>query len=105
MYYANSQQLTEEVTGLVNTAEPPLRWFCFDASAIDDVDYSAAESMRSLYGILKDKGVRVVVAQVMDDVREESRYQLRELFGEDAFYDTLDDVMQAYRQQTAAAPK
>ena len=69
------------------------------------MDYSAAESLRSLYGILKEKGIRLVIAQVMEDVREESRYELRELFGEDAFYDTLDDVMQAYRQQTAAAPK
>ena len=105
MYYANSQQLTEEITGLINTAEPPLRWLCLDASAVDDVDYSAAESLRSLFGMLKEKGVRLVVAQVMDDVRKESRYQLRELFGEDAFFDTLDDVMEAFRQQTAAAPK
>ena len=44
MYYANSQQLSEEVTNLVNSAQPPLRWFCLDASAVDDVDYSAAET-------------------------------------------------------------
>ena len=99
IYYANAQQLTEEITELVNKAEPPLRWFCIDASAIDDVDYSAAESLRSLFGILQEKGVRLVVAQVMDDVREESHYQLRELFGEAAFFDTLDDVIQAYRQE------
>jgi high affinity sulfate transporter 1 len=99
IYYANAQQLTEEITELVNTAEPPLRWFCIDASAIDDVDYSAAESLRSLFGILQEKAVRLVVAQVMDDVAEESRYQLRELFGEAAFFDTLDDVIQAYRQE------
>jgi SulP family sulfate permease len=104
MYYANAQQLTEEITGLVNTAEPPLRWFCIDASAIDDVDYSAAESLRSIFTILKEKEVRLVVAQVMADVREASRYELRELFGEDAYYDTLDDVLEAYRQE-AAEPK
>jgi len=102
MYYANAQQLTEEITQLVNTAEPPLRWFCIDASAVDDVDYSAAESLRSIFDILKDKGVRLVVAQVMDDIRQESRYDLRELFGEDAFYDSLDDVIQAYRKQVVA---
>jgi SulP family sulfate permease len=105
MYYANSQQFTEEITGLVNTAEPPLRWFCIDASAIDDVDYSAAESMRSIFEILKEKGVRLVVAQVMDDVSEESRYQLRELFGEDTFYDTLDDVLKDYQKQRSSAPE
>ena len=105
MYYANSQQLTEEITGLVNNAEPPLRWLCIDASAVDDVDYSAAETLRSLYGILKDKGVRIVVAQVMDDVTQESRYKLQELFGEDAFFDTLDDAMEAFRREMAPQTK
>ena len=40
MYYANVQLLSEEVTELVNSAQPPLRWFCIDTSAVDDVDYS-----------------------------------------------------------------
>jgi len=100
MYYANSQQLSEEVTGLAETTRPPLRWLCIDASAIDDVDYSAAETLRSIFGILGKKGIRLVVAQVMDDVKAESRYELGCLFGEDAFYDTLDDVVRAYRQQS-----
>ena len=56
--------------------------------------------LRSLFAILKDKGIRLVVGQVLYDVREESRYELRQLFGEDAFYDTLEDVMKDYQQQT-----
>jgi high affinity sulfate transporter 1 len=100
MYYANAEQLSEEITDLANNSEPPLRWLCLDASSVDDVDYSAAETLRSLFAILKDKGIRLVVAQVLDDVREQSRYELRQLFGEDAFYDTLEDVMKDYQQQT-----
>jgi SulP family sulfate permease len=105
MYYANSQQLSEEVLNLVNRATPPLRWFCIDTSAVDNVDYSAAETLRSIYGILKEKEIRLVVAQVLDDVKAESRYQLRKLFGEDAFYDTLEDVVLAYQQHTDAEEK
>ena len=41
------------------------------------------------------QGVRLVVAQVMDDVTQENRNELRELLGEDAFYDCLDEVIQA----------
>jgi SulP family sulfate permease len=82
-----------------------LRWFCIDGSAIDDVDYSAAETLRSIFAILKDKGIRLVIAEEMDDVKEETRYNLRQLFGEDAFYDTLEDVMKAYQQQTGAEAK
>src|SRR5262249_28164798 len=40
MYYANAQQLSDEVLDLVKRAQPPVRWFCLDASAVDDVDYS-----------------------------------------------------------------
>jgi len=98
MYYANSQQLSEEILHLVNAAEPPVRWFCLDASAVDDVDYSAAETLRSIYAILKEKKIRLVVAQVLDDVKAESRYELSRLFGEDALYDTLEDVVKSYRQ-------
>ena len=100
LYYANAELLSEEITDLINNSEPPLRWLCLDASAVDDVDYSAAETLRSLFAILKDKGIRLVVAQVLDDVEEQSRYELHQLFGEDAFYDTLEDVMKDYRQQT-----
>ena len=105
MYYANAEQLSEQITDLANNAQPPLRWLCLDASAVDDVDYSAAETLRSSFASLKDKGIRLVVAQVLDDVKEESRYNLRQLFGEDAFYDTLEDVVKAYQQQTGEEAK
>ncbi len=56
MYYANSQQLSEEITDLVNHADPPLRWLCLDASAVDDVDYSAAETLRVDFRAAAGKG-------------------------------------------------
>ena len=97
MYYANSQQLSEEVTRLVKDADPPVKWFCFDISSVDDVDFSAAETLRSLYATLQEHGIRMVVAEVQEDVREGSRYMFRELIGNDAFYDTVDDVRADYR--------
>ena len=101
MYYANTQQLSAEISDIVNTARPPVRWFCIDASAVDDVDFSAAEALRSIFVSLKGKGIRLVIAQVMADVTDESR--LHELFGDDAFYETLDDVIENYRHQPPAA--
>jgi MFS superfamily sulfate permease-like transporter len=106
LYYANSEQLSEEISFLCNTAEPPVRWLCLDVSAVDDIDYSAAEVIRSIYARLRARGVRLVVTGVMEDVQAASRYRFARLFGEDAFYDTLDDVLKAYREQSrAAAPE
>jgi SulP family sulfate permease len=99
MYYANAEQFAAEVTALARGAEPPLRWLCLDASAIDDVDFSAAETLRATFAGLKEQGIRLVVAQVMDDVRDHSRYQLDQLFGKDAFFETLQDVVDAYRKK------
>lgn len=100
MYYANAQLLSEEITYLTNNAEPPLSWFCIDASAIDDVDYSASETLRSMYEILKEKKIRLVFAHVLDNVKEENHNELRQLLGKEAFYDSLHDVVKTYQQQT-----
>src|SRR5512132_1184114 len=100
IYYANTPQLTAEIMHLVNSANPPLRWFCIDASAVDDVDFTAAEALRAIFASLKGKGVRLVVAQVLADVAAESRYQLWQLFGEDAFYATLDNVLHDFSRVT-----
>ena len=35
----------------------------------------------------------------MEDVKAASRYRFMEVLGEDAFYDSLDDVISQYRQQ------
>jgi SulP family sulfate permease len=102
MYYANSQQLSDEITTLVNKAVPPIRWFCIDASAVDDVDFTAAETLRALHDFLKSRGVRLMAAEVSDELAAESRYHLQELFGRDAFFRTLHEVLEAYRQRPGA---
>ncbi len=103
MYYANAEQVSEEVGGLVKVAQPPLRWFCIDAAAIDDIDYSAGQTLRSLFELLKDKGVRLVFVMVSDEVKAElDRYGLSDLLGADAFYASGDDLVNAFRQSTGA---
>ena len=104
MYYANCRQLADEISFLANTVQPPVRWLCIDASAVDDVDYSAAETIRSVYAKLKARGIRLVVAETMDDLNTRARYQMWELIGEDAHYSRLEDVVKQYRQTFNIAP-
>jgi hypothetical protein len=66
---------------------------------VDDVDYSAAETIRSIFPILNDRGVRLVLAQVMEDVKERSRYELILLFGGHTAYDSLEQVVRAYEDR------
>jgi MFS superfamily sulfate permease-like transporter len=97
MYYANSQVLTEEVIRLARGAEPPLSWFCIDAAAVNDVDFTAAETLRALHGSLAEMGIRLVFCEVVDEVRAEfDRSELTELLGHDAFFPSLAAVVSAY---------
>jgi SulP family sulfate permease len=98
MYYANAEHFSQEVLDLVNTAQPPLSWFCIDADAVDDIDFSAAATLRETYNMLKEKGIRLVLAGVADDVRRElDLSEVTALIGKDAFYETLVDVEESYR--------
>jgi len=102
IYYANAQQLSEQVIDLVQGAQPPLSWFCLDASAVADVDYTAAATLREIHGILKGKGIRLVLAEVVDLVKDElDRYELTDLIGKDAFYKSVSDVVSAYDRTPA----
>ena len=98
MYYANAEHFSQEVLELVNSADPPLSWFCIDATAVDDIDFSAAATLREIYNMLKEKGIRLVMAEVGEDIRRElDRSEVTDLIGKDAFYETLIDVEAAYR--------
>ena len=100
MYYANSEFLILEVLDLVNSAVPHLKWFCVDAIAIDDIDFTAAVALKEIYIKLKEKGIRLVLADVDEHVSVElERSELIGLFGGDAVFKTSADAIQAYRSQ------
>jgi len=97
MYYANSSVLTGEVVRLVDGAKPPLSWFCIDAAAVNDLDFTAAESLRELHAMLEKKGVRLVFCEVMDEVAAEfDRSRLSDLLGRDAFFPSIVAVVSAF---------
>lgn len=103
MYYANSQVLNDEIVELARSADPPLVWFCIDATAVNDVDFTAAETLHTLHATLEGQGVRLVVCEVVAEVREEfDRSKLTDLFGREAFFQTTAAVVSAYDQRLIA---
>jgi sulfate permease, SulP family len=104
MYYANAEQLSKEVIELANGAHPPLAWFCIEASAVADVDFTAASTLRDIHGTLMKQGIRIVFSEMIDLVNAEmDRYELTDLFGKDAFYETINAVVSAYDKRSAVS--
>jgi sulfate permease, SulP family len=101
LYYANATRFTAEVLEILDTAKPPLEWFCLSASAIGDIDYSGADAVRAVVEEVHKRGVKFAVTQASDVVRHElDRYGLTELIGAENFFDFLEDVVEVRRSAT-----
>ncbi|MFZ1039934.1 MAG: SulP family inorganic anion transporter [Anaerolineales bacterium] len=102
MYYANSKQLSEEVQALVKRAQPPLKWFCcIDCIAVDDIDFSAASTLGDLLNLLNERNIRLVLADVSDDVKKElDRSGLSKRIDSEAYYAAVGDVIDAFDRRS-----
>jgi sulfate permease, SulP family len=100
MYYANAERLSEEVGDLIKVGPAAIKWFCIDGQAVSDVDYSSGATLQQIHGELVAHGARLLFANLNDAVRAElDRYGITDLVGKDGYYESLANVLAAYRQQ------
>jgi SulP family sulfate permease len=101
LYYANASRFTEEVLEIIGTGDP-VKWFCIDAEAVDDVDYSGAKTLIETHAILAEHGTRLLFARMPDDVRKSlDRYGITALVGADGYYRHISDVIHAFERHDA----
>ena len=101
LYYANATRFTAEIMDIVENADPPVRWFVVAASAIGDIDYSGADSLRSVHEELAARDVMLVLLDVAPQVRTQlDRYGLTERIGAARIFETIGDAADAYARAT-----
>lgn len=99
MYYANAQQMAEEIRSLRDAGPTPLRRLGIDMGAVDDVDFSAAEALRDAIEELRARDVRLVLATVSPHVRAElDASGITEEIGQEAYFASVEDIMDAYTE-------
>jgi MFS superfamily sulfate permease-like transporter len=95
LFYANQQRFCDEVHTLAGRAPAPLRYFVVDASAITDLDYSAARSVRALIEDLQSKGVRMIFGRVSAYLRADmDRHHITTVIGAQYVCATLHEALQ-----------
>jgi len=100
LYYANTQRLLDEVSEIVEKTQPGLRWLCVEASAVDDVDFTAGYTLRTVHELLHSKNICLVFLLVEPHVRKElDRYGITDLVGSDAFFDTGSNLIEAFHHR------
>ncbi|HLN10083.1 MAG TPA: SulP family inorganic anion transporter, partial [Xanthobacteraceae bacterium] len=98
LFYANVNRFADEVRALVAHAPTPVRWLIVDASAITDIDYTAAQSLRDLLDELARRKVTIVFARVSPYLRSDiDRHRIAAAIGEARIFATLHEAIAAVR--------
>ena len=96
LFFANADRFADEVRALVDHAPHRVRCLVLDASAITDIDYSAARTLRSLLDELARRGIRPIMARVNQYLRADlDRHGLTASLGEAQIFTTLHEGLAA----------
>jgi high affinity sulfate transporter 1 len=96
LYYANASRLIDDVTALT-AGGSPLRWMVLDATAIGDVDYTAAAVLTRVIEHLRTRHIRFAVSSILGPVREQlDSYGIGAALGPGAYFDTPGEALEAF---------
>ncbi len=102
MYYANAQRFSNEVTDVIAAIKDQTRWLCIDASAIDDIDYTAGYVLKSTVQKLRARGINVVFLFAEPSLKTElKRYGITDLVSKSSFFMTGHEMISAYDSEVA----
>jgi sulfate permease, SulP family len=94
LFYANDHFFVDDARRLIGQAPSPVRWFVIDASAITDLDYSAARSVGDLCEALKRSGIEVIFARVNRYLRSDmDRHGITPIVEERCIFGTLHEAL------------
>jgi MFS superfamily sulfate permease-like transporter len=96
LFYANDHFFVDDSRRLIADAPSAVRWFVIDASAITDLDYSAARSVGDLCKALKQRGIEVIFARVNRYLRSDmDRHGITPIVEERCIFSTLHEALRS----------
>jgi high affinity sulfate transporter 1 len=96
LYYANASRLLEDVEALTGHGGP-VHWLIIDWAAIGDVDYTASAVLVEVVEHAHQRNVRLVFTSVLGPVRQQlDRYGISKALGQDAYFDTPGQALEAF---------
>jgi MFS superfamily sulfate permease-like transporter len=98
LFYANYGRFIEDVRALVEGAPTPVHWLVVDASAITDLDFSAARAIRDLLADLAAHNIPIVFARVSPYLRADmDRHGITAAVGAPHIFATFHEAIAAVR--------
>ena len=98
LLFFNADYIRARLKTIVDKLPPDTRWFVMDASAIAQMDSTAAGMLEEVRADLVERGVQLCFAELHAEARALlERAGLIERIGANHVYEDLDDALQAFR--------
>nr|WP_052944564.1 SulP family inorganic anion transporter [Acetobacter orleanensis] len=98
LFYANCNRFADDIRFLIQTAPTPVRCVVVDASAITDIDYSAAALLRNVLQELQAQSILVLFGRVNPFLHADmERHRISAALGEGNIYPQLHTAVAAAR--------
>lgn len=100
LYFANEGRFAEEIIDLA-IKNGSLKWFCISATNIGDIDFTSAETLKKVYIQLQKLDITLVLSEVVQPVMSElDRDGITQMIGKDHIFESVQDVIEAYKKST-----
>lgn len=100
LYFANEGRFAEEIIDLA-IKNGSLKWFCISATNIGDIDFTSAETLKKVYTQLQKLEITLVLSEVVQPVMNElDRDGITQMIGKDHIFESVQDVIEAYKKST-----
>jgi high affinity sulfate transporter 1 len=97
LFFANAEIFADHVRRAIASSPTPVRWVVVAAEPVTDLDTTAADVLWDLEEELAAEGVDLRFAEMKDPVKDRlKRYGLFDRFGDDHFYPTVGEAVNAY---------
>ncbi|HEV7322683.1 MAG TPA: SulP family inorganic anion transporter [Ensifer sp.] len=97
LLFYNADYVRERLAAIAETLPPPARWLVIDASAIPQIDSTAADMLAELQGELKERGIALGLAELHTDARALlDRAGTIEQIGPGMIFEGMEDALDAY---------
>jgi high affinity sulfate transporter 1 len=101
LFFANAEEFADRLRQAIASSPTPVRWVIVTAEPVTDLDTTAADVLWELEAELAAEGVDLRFAEMKDPVKDRlKRYGLFDRFGDDHFYPTVGEAVDAYVDET-----
>ena len=97
LFFANAELFHERILDAIDKSPTPVSWLVVAAEPVTSVDVTAADAISELDDILYAASIEMCFAEMKDPVKDKlKRFGLFKRFGEQTFFATLGEAVNAY---------